>query len=113
MQLGEVISALEKYSPDRKVKNGFGNPHSFRGYYDQLAFEPVENTTVGEMLSAAKWANNRIMGGYKGGEYFMDKDTECWLSNYGTSIGAETISLEMIKYMVGDISEIIESISEN
>ena len=56
MHLKQLIEALEKYDAAQPVALGFGHPHSYRGYYDQLAFEPVNNTTVGEMLAAANSA---------------------------------------------------------
>jgi len=41
MMLSDIIETLEKYDPATIVPLGFGEPHSYRGYYDQLAFEPV------------------------------------------------------------------------
>lgn len=81
--LGEIIKHLEGLPRDQSVAEGFGNPHSYRGYYEDLAFEPVENTTVGEMLDAAREALGQTFGGYKGGDYHMDEGTDCWLAEYG------------------------------
>lgn len=75
MKLGTLIDLLEKYPESRKVQHGFSNPHSWRGSYDELAFEPVDNTTVGDMLYAAKSAVGEVYCGWKGGEYLMSKDT--------------------------------------
>lgn len=76
MELQELIEILEKHPRDKKLKKGLGNPHSWRGAYSQLAFEIVENTTVGEMLDAAISADGATYGGWKGGEYDMDGSTD-------------------------------------
>jgi hypothetical protein len=52
--LSDVIDFLEKYDPATPVRFGFGCPNSYRGYYEDVAFEPADNTTVGEMLAHAK-----------------------------------------------------------
>jgi hypothetical protein len=49
--------------------NGFGEGMSWRGSYDEAAFEPVERTTYGEMLKHAEALLNSVQTGYKGGEY--------------------------------------------
>lgn len=76
MELKKYIERLEAANPDQKVALGLGNPHSWRGRYDELAFEPVENTTVGEMLAEAKSALGTTYLGYKGGEFKMDSETD-------------------------------------
>ena len=75
MDLGQYIELLEKADPDKKIANGLGNPHSWRGSYCELAFEPIGETTVGEMLAEAKKADGAEYTGWKGGEYLMDRDT--------------------------------------
>jgi hypothetical protein len=71
MTLNELIRYLEKEDPKKVVAIGFNNPHSYRGYYEDLAFEPAKNITVGEMLDCAKGALGKTYEGYKGGEYKM------------------------------------------
>jgi len=83
MTLQELIDTLSSYDPTRRVAFGFGNPHSYRGYYDELAFEPVPDTTVGAMLAAAKEALGATYTGYKGGDYTMNAYTQVWLARYG------------------------------
>ena len=56
MHLGLLIEELSKHDPAKRIRNGFKNPHSYRGYYDELAFEPCFETTVGDMLQAARAA---------------------------------------------------------
>jgi hypothetical protein len=83
MRLGQLIDLLERLPPSLPV--GLGEAHSFRGYYDQLSFEPDPAKTAGEALTEARLALGRIFTGYKGGEYTMEADTMCWVSKYGSS----------------------------
>lgn len=47
MYLEKLIAFLETRDPTIVVLLGFHAPHSYRGFYEQLAFEPLENTTIG------------------------------------------------------------------
>ena len=94
MRLKELIRMLEKADPSTAVKNGFCGAHSYRVYDEQLAFEPVENTTIGEMLECAKGAVDQTFTGYKGGEYTMSLDTNTWLSERGK--GGSDIDVSMV-----------------
>lgn len=87
MNLKELIEWLEQQNSAAVVPHGFGEPMSYRGYYDELAFEPVEETTFGEMLRYAKSAHGAYFTGYKGGEYLMDDYTPCWIAHYGSGGG--------------------------
>lgn len=69
MNLGTLIETLKTKDPDKVVLNGFGEGMSWRGSYDEAAFEPVERTTYGEMLKHAEALLNSVQTGYKGGEY--------------------------------------------
>ncbi len=98
LNLGEVIEALEAEDPARRLPLGFHQPHSFRQYYDDLAFEPAENIAVGEMLAAARSALGATMTGYKGGDYVMDVLSPCWLAYYGES--GETLGRTLLRLML-------------
>lgn len=98
LSLGELIAALERENPDLRLPLGFGNPHSYRGYYEQLAFEPAENVTVRSMLADARGVLGQTLTGYKGGEYRMDEHTDVWLSRYGTT--GETIGPVLLRLML-------------
>lgn len=87
MGLQDLIDWLERQDADAIVPHGFGSPMSYRGYYDELAFEPVENARLGDMLDHARGALRATFTGYKGGEFTMDEYTYCWIAEYGTSEG--------------------------
>lgn len=85
--LGNLIEWLREQNPELKVLHGFGEPMSYRGYYEDVAFEPVEETTFGEMLKHAESALGTTFTGYKGGDFTMHEYTDCWIASYGTSDG--------------------------
>ena len=98
MTLGEIINKLKEYDPETQLNLGFTEPHSYRGYYEQLAFEPCKNTTIGRMLECCKKAKSGIFEGYKGGEYTYDDDTECNMAWYGCS--GEVFSVYLLDYIL-------------
>jgi hypothetical protein len=85
IELGGIIARLEQEDPDRVLPIGFANPHSYRGHYEQLAFEPVRDITVGDMLAAARSALGTTFEGWKGGDFTMTETTDCWISMHGES----------------------------
>ena len=97
MNLGELIDFLEHQDPNFIVKKGFHEPHSYRGYYEQLAFEPCDNISCKEMLEAAKEALDKTYEGYKGGDFKMTQYTEVWIANYGDC--GDGISHLLLEYM--------------
>lgn len=99
MNLGDLITALETADQNLVVANGFTNPHSYRGEYMDLAFEPTPTVPVTAMLVAARSALNAIYTGYKGGEFLMTANTWCWLSLYGDA-SCETLSPLALKAML-------------
>ena len=83
MTLGQLIAALKQLPPDKVVKHGFTHAHSYRGYYDQVAFEPAEDVTVASMLAECERALCETFHGWKGGEYRYEEYTDAWLAEMG------------------------------
>jgi len=111
--LGEVIRVLEAYPNKAKVLPiGFGVAMSYRGYYEDLAFEPEENVTVGVSLKRAKAALGKTFTGYKGGDFEMTEWTTVWLSRYGNCDG-DAVGPVMLAYMLGipldDVRKLMEA----
>lgn len=100
MSLGELIGILEKEDPGKVVPFGFGSPHSYRGYYDECAFEPACNVTVAAMLADCRRALGATFTGYKGGEYTMREYTKCWLATYGDT-SDDTLGPALLRMMLG------------
>lgn len=99
MVLKELIEFLESQPADKVVPIGFSRPHSYRGYYECLAFQPKENVTCGEMLEDAKSALGKTFEGYKGGEYVMGEYTDVYIAEHGNT--GEQIGPILMGYMVG------------
>lgn len=90
-RLGDLIEFLESLEQDALIM-GLGSPDSYRGYYDQLAFEPTDQMmVVGRLLADVKECVGRTFTGYKGGEYTMTERTSVWIARYGTTAGAGRI----------------------
>lgn len=83
MTLGKLIEWLEAQDPELIVKDGFGSPHSDRGDYSELAFSPVNEAKIGDMLTYAKSAVGSTYTGYKGGEFEMSLRTSVYIGEYG------------------------------
>lgn len=84
MTLIELIDALKTLPQDKVVRWGFDHPHSWRGIYAELAFEPAENVTIGSMLACAKEALGKTYQGYKGGDFVMDEHTDVRIAYAGS-----------------------------
>ena len=98
MYLRELINELERHDPTKVVPLGFANPHSYRGYYNDLAFEPAHDVTIGSMLACAKSALGSTYEGYKGGDFKMGEWTTCWFASYGAC--GETIGHHLLRFML-------------
>ena len=104
MTLGEIILKLRSVPSDRVVKLGWDSCHSWRGDYSELAFNPYKNATVGDMLRVAENALGATFGGWKGGEYVMTADTQCYLAKPGEYGGPDDLITERaLAYMLEDV----------
>lgn len=93
MTLGKLIAALEAMPSDAEVTN-LNSPHSYRGYYSDLAFERGEGTRpAAELLAECKAAMGQVFEGYKGGDYVMGALTPLWVSEYGHSSGEKLMAV--------------------
>lgn len=112
MTLAELIAALEAENPAKVLPHGFTRPHSYRGDYMDLSFEPASNITVAAMLADARSALGATFHGYKGGEYEMREYTDCWLAEYGRC--GETIGPLLLKLMLanGTVADDLSPMSE-
>ena len=100
MGLQKLIDALAAADQTYIAPLGFGSPHSYRGNYFDIAFEPESNVTVASMLAHAKSALGATFRGYKGGEYTMGEYTDCYIAQYGFGDG-DKIGPVLIAYLTG------------
>jgi len=93
MTLGELVEFLQLQDPN-KCFAGFNSPHSYRGYYSDLALEPTgTQEKADELLKIALSALGETFTGYKGGEFLMGRDAPIWFAFYG-DCGDKLISYE-------------------
>lgn len=105
MTLGELIEALEGLDPETRV-HGFGEPHSYRGYYKDLSFHPTdEDRSAAELLAVCRSCMGRVFTGYKGGEFMMGETTPVWLSPQGSTAGGRLMELREVDGMVEPVTE--------
>lgn len=83
MNIAELYKFIEQFPDTRTCKYGFTNPHSYRGYYEEAAVEPQENTTIKEMKESIERLLSEEFMGYKGGEYTYEYNTKINLAYYG------------------------------
>lgn len=93
--LADLIVRLEREHeahPGKRVRTGFHRPQSYRGYYNDLAFEVTHDVLVKDMLDTARQALGETFQGWKGGDYTMSEYTQVWLipepGDCGESLGA-------------------------
>lgn len=84
MTLGKLIDELFVMDPTKEV-HAIKEPHSYRGYYVDLAFETESGETMPAIkaLEIAKSCMGEVFEGYKGGDYQMGRNTPVWSANYG------------------------------
>lgn len=86
MTLGSLIIRLAELPPEMEMWELSG-AHSYRGYYEDLAFDivrSIEKRTVRENIAYCKELLGQVFEGYKGGDYTMNTGTPVWFSHYGS-----------------------------
>lgn len=85
MGLGELIEYLDDLG-DTTMPIRLENPHSYRGYYECLAFEVVnEPATARQNAAVARSARGATYYGWKGGEFAMTTWTEVYAASEGST----------------------------
>lgn len=93
MTLGKLIATLEALPSDAQVPE-LKDPHSYRGYYVDLAFEPgTEAVPAAKLLTECRACMGKVFQGYKGGDYMMGEATPVWVSEYGTNSGLKLMGI--------------------
>lgn len=85
LTLGGLIDLLDTLDPEALV-TGLGELHSYRGFYEDLAFEPSTRfVTVHELLLECRSAMGQVFHGYKGGDFMMGALTPLWVATWGVT----------------------------
>lgn len=83
MNLGELFDKFKSLTNNDFVFTvGFNNPHSYRGYYNDLAFEICNFVNLREIKASIEEGLKESFTGYKGGELSYSKTTRTHLSAY-------------------------------
>ena len=70
--------------PEGAMVANLESPHSYRGYYSDLAFEKDDGLrSVKELLDSCKSCMGQVFEGYKGGDFVMGALTPVWIAEYG------------------------------
>ncbi len=83
--LGDFLDMLRMADPEALIP--LTSPHSYRGYYSDLALEPTPGAPikVWQLINQLSDVIDTELTGYKGGEFLMSADTPIWVSHYGTT----------------------------
>lgn len=83
LTVGEMITLLKSLDAEALVPY-LKKPHSYRGWYQDLAFEYSGGSIyAGELLKTFLALVNTDMDGYKGGTYRITERTLLWLATIG------------------------------
>ena len=86
--IGQAEHALVSFQTEDGRQWGAGDAISYRGYYSDLAIEPMaELSSTGDLMMTLMAVQGNTLEGYKGGDYLMDDDTPVWLASYGSASG--------------------------
>ena len=88
LTLGRAIDVVSAADPAMAVEfdrgGGPSGPHSYRGYYSDLAFSQSNQTVTAEaFLAELSESLGKPFEGYKGGDYVMAIGTPLWVASYG------------------------------
>lgn len=84
LTLGEMIKTLEAMPADTMI-DGIDEPHSYRGYYSDLAFSRQdEKVRAADALAMCRGAMGQVFEGYRGGDFVMGALTPVWIAFYGS-----------------------------
>jgi len=87
--LGELIQAL--YLIDENAEIDLASPHSYRGYYNELALEP-RWSKAWILREELETIIDTELTGWKGGEFLMESSTPVWVA-YEGSTGQQLIDI--------------------
>lgn len=97
MTLGELRTLIANCDPSANVRINFGAPtlptgiESWRGDYSEASITFGESSirdeeiTVEGFIAMIDDALSKTHYGYKGGEYYFDRDTRVWIAEHGWS----------------------------
>lgn len=105
IMLGELIDTLTHFYVNESVTYAMGyvgKPTSWRGSYNELTLPPESEAvgicTVGDLAKALIAADGATFGGWKGGEYVMNRNTFVWADEPGGYTCEAVLGVRMCSY---------------
>jgi hypothetical protein len=95
MTIAQAMHVLMHMPGDTLVAN-LKEPHSYRGYYTDLALEYKEEyglTTASDLLFMLDGIVGEVYYGYKGGKYAMHYLTPIWIVEKYHALGRKLLSI--------------------
>lgn len=83
LSLGELVGVLETQPRDRVVRRGLTNPHSYRVYSFDIAFELGGPISILGMLAVVRSAIGETFEAWKGGDYIMSTESGVHVAKRG------------------------------
>lgn len=77
--IGDILAILGDMPEDEVFPIGFDDPQAYRMSPHDVAFVVRENISVKAMKLAVTNAKNSRFEGWKGGDYYYNDDSNCWL----------------------------------
>lgn len=104
MNLGEVKAAFDVLeNNDFVFTDGFNKPHCYRGYYNEVAFEPAKFVSLAEIKTTLNAAMFETFVAWKGGEYEYDENTPVNLSLIGMCNNDDAENFEkLVSFMLNE-----------
>lgn len=100
LTLGRLIRELKSFNPLLPIvyedQRSPGEPHSYRGYYQDLAFEDLEagaTKTTAEFIEVLEGCVGKTFEGWKGGDFVMSEQTPLWRA-YKGDCGEAVVSVK-------------------
>jgi hypothetical protein len=109
--LGSLIEQLKCCAAEAQILMddapcALSNPHSYRGYYADLALEPSGAAQrVDELLALLRDCLGETYRGYKGGDYVMESNAPLWIAHWSCE-GSRLLRVEVRDGAVCLISEV-------
>jgi hypothetical protein len=103
MNIRDIIAYVSPYPREMRLKRGFTNPHSYRGYYEELGVVWAPNVSIGEMIDMFQGAIGSTYQGWKGGDYTMDEKRDVFVV-HGVGETGEPVSTWMLRVLLQEVS---------
>jgi hypothetical protein len=82
MTLRELLNRLRS-EPNRRVRRGLKNPHSYRGHYEDIAFELGGEMYIEDIIKLVAGSIGETYEGWKGGFFEMSSYSKVYVAEVG------------------------------